>query len=68
LDTLATVTSTLPIELAMTLMPPIKLEALDGELINLSMFDDSPLVINLWATWSLPCRREMPLIIPGQTT
>lgn len=44
-----------------TPLPPIQLETLDAELVNLATFDDLPMVINLWATWCLPCRREMPL-------
>lgn len=43
-------------------LPRTALETLDGERINLAQFQGEPLVINLWATWCPPCRREMPLL------
>lgn len=47
-------------------IPPIQLETLDAGLINLHSLDDLPMVINLWATWCLPCLREMPLFAEAQ--
>ena len=42
-------------------LPDARLESLSGEVIKLSNFKGKPVVINLWATWCGPCRREMPL-------
>ena len=39
-----------------------KFETLAGETISLNDFSGSPLVVNLWATWCPPCRRELPLL------
>lgn len=35
---------------------------LDGEELQLTEFQGKPLVINMWATWCPPCRREMPML------
>ncbi len=36
------------------------LEKLDGESVSLSDFRGEWLVLNYWATWCAPCRKEMP--------
>ncbi|MBC8227740.1 MAG: TlpA family protein disulfide reductase [Gammaproteobacteria bacterium] len=38
------------------------LENLEGEIINIDEYKGAPLIINFWATWCSPCRREMPLL------
>ena len=43
-------------------MPSIALTDLAGQQIALSE-PGQPMVINLWATWCPPCRREMPMLI-----
>jgi thiol-disulfide isomerase/thioredoxin len=32
----------------------------DGKALSLSDFRGRPLLLNIWATWCLPCRKEMP--------
>lgn len=39
----------------------MQLIALDGSAVQLAG-RDRPLVLNLWATWCPPCRREMPMM------
>lgn len=47
-------------------LPPIALTTLTGDSLNLQTLNDRPLVVNLWATWCLPCRREMPVLEAAQ--
>ncbi len=42
--------------------PDIRLADRDGQLRALSEWDGSPLIINFWATWCAPCRREIPML------
>lgn len=42
-------------------LPAMQLIALDGSTVQLAG-RDRPLVLNLWATWCPPCRREMPMM------
>lgn len=43
--------------------PPLILTALDdGADVPLAGFAGRPLVLNLWATWCPPCRRELPML------
>jgi thiol-disulfide isomerase/thioredoxin len=42
-------------------LPALDLIALDGSTVQLAV-RDRPLVLNLWATWCPPCRREMPML------
>ena len=43
-------------------LPDLVLEDLEGNEINLRDLRGEPVVLNLWATWCPPCRREMPLL------
>lgn len=47
-------------------MPQLALRALDGSVVELSAFSGKPTVVNLWATWCGPCRREMPVLQQAQ--
>ena len=43
-------------------LPDFSLPGLDGRPHKLSDWQGQPLVINFWATWCEPCRREIPLL------
>lgn len=47
-------------------LPQISPAALDGRAVPLAGFVGKPAVINLWATWCPPCRREMPVLQQAQ--
>lgn len=47
-------------------LPAADLVRLDGTPAPLASFAGRPLVINLWATWCPPCRREMPVLAAAQ--
>ena len=47
-------------------MPAIALPSMDGTTAALSRFEGRPTVVNLWATWCPPCRREMPVLQEAQ--
>ena len=32
----------------------------DGQKVSLNNYKSNPLIINFWATWCMPCKREMP--------
>jgi thiol-disulfide isomerase/thioredoxin len=43
-------------------VPDLKLPDLAGQVRSLRDYRGHPLIINFWATWCAPCRREMPLL------
>lgn len=47
-------------------LPDLSVRNLQGEPVNLHDLRGKPLVINLWATWCPPCRREMPVLQAAQ--
>ena len=48
------------------LAPDFELDTLDGERLRLSDLRGRPLVLNFWASWCSPCRREFPALIRAQ--
>ncbi|HGY08831.1 MAG TPA: TlpA family protein disulfide reductase [Oceanithermus profundus] len=48
-------------------LPDVELASLGGQPVRLQQFLGRPLVLNLWATWCPPCRREMPLLVRTAT-
>lgn len=57
----------LRLEVATTVpLPALVLHDLDGREVKLQDLLGRPLVINLWATWCGPCRRELPALAQAQ--
>jgi thiol-disulfide isomerase/thioredoxin len=46
--------------------PTFEITDLEGQLRNISEWDDQVLLINFWATWCPPCKKEMPAFIELQ--
>lgn len=42
--------------------PITRMAGLDGKMSSIVDFRGRPVVVNLWATWCPPCRREMPMM------
>lgn len=53
-------------EHAPAVLTELRLQDLDGAPLALSAFQGKPAVINLWASWCPPCRREMPAFAQAQ--
>jgi len=47
-------------------VPDYAAVSLDGERVALSDLRGRPFLLNFWATWCLPCRREIPALIALQ--
>lgn len=47
-------------------LPTLTFQGLDGNALTLSELKGRPVVVNLWASWCPPCRKEMPVLQDAQ--
>lgn len=47
-------------------LPELTVREVSGTPVALAGFRGQPVVLNLWATWCPPCRREMPVLAQAQ--
>lgn len=72
LSTVVALTLLVPANIAMALykqgqgIPDASVLSLDGEMVSLKDFQGQPMVVNYWASWCPPCRREMPVLQAAQ--
>lgn len=43
--------------------PAFELESLDGETVSLADYAGRPVIVNFFASWCIPCREEIPLLV-----
>jgi thiol-disulfide isomerase/thioredoxin len=49
-----------------TRLPDLQVRDVQGNPVDMRDYAGQPLVVNLWATWCPPCRREMPVLMQAQ--
>ena len=48
-------------------MPALSFKDVDGKTVTMADFAGRTVLVNLWATWCVPCRKEMPALDQLQT-
>ncbi len=43
--------------------PAIALRDLDGNPVTLADYAGRPVIVNIWASWCIPCRAEFPMLV-----
>jgi cytochrome c biogenesis protein CcmG/thiol:disulfide interchange protein DsbE len=44
-------------------LPDLVLDDLDGRTVRVADLRGRPLIVNIWASWCVPCRDEFPLLV-----
>jgi cytochrome c-type biogenesis protein len=58
----STPNSTMPLQEDARSAPKYSANSLDGKVSSLEDLRGNPVLINVWATWCIPCREEMPAL------